>query len=142
MLPNFKDAVVASGAIPLVVAGVRDIFGGPNGVYRDGGVFDYHLNHEYAGKEEEVTLMFHHQRQLIPGWLDKRFKSRKISGDMLDHLLLVYPSKTFVKSLPNGKVPDREDFVTFLDRPCRTHRRLAPDRDGLRVFRGAVPRCG
>ncbi len=115
---NFKDAVIASGAIPLLVSGVRDIFGGPNGIYRDGGIFDYHLNHEYAGKDDDVTLMFHHQGKIIPGWLDKRFKSRRITGEMLDNLLMVYPTKAFVKGLPNGRVPDREDFVTFLDQPA------------------------
>ena len=37
---NFKHALLASSAIPLAVAGVRDIYGAPNGTYRDGGFTD------------------------------------------------------------------------------------------------------
>ena len=114
---NFKDAVIASGAIPLVVGGVRDIYGGPNGIYRDGGLFDYHLNHDYTYKEGELTLLFHHQKKIIPGWLDKKIKSRKAPESILDNVLMIYPDREFVKKLPLGKVPDRDDFVTFLDRP-------------------------
>jgi len=39
---NFKYAIVASGAIPLVISGVQDIYGAPRGTYRDGGLIDYH----------------------------------------------------------------------------------------------------
>jgi len=43
---NLRPALLASGAIPLVLAGVRDIEGAPPGVYRDGGVVDYHFDFE------------------------------------------------------------------------------------------------
>lgn len=114
---NFKDALLASGAIPLLVAGIKNIFGSPNGTYRDGGIFDYHLNHEYTFKEGELTLLFHHRRKIIPGWLDKKMKSRRVSGPMLDNVLMIHPSRDFVERLPNKKVPDRDDFVTFADHP-------------------------
>ncbi|HQG34997.1 MAG TPA: hypothetical protein PK175_09010 [Syntrophales bacterium] len=114
---NFKPALVASGAIPLLVAGVRDIYGAPRGVYRDGGLIDYHLAGDFGAKEGELTLLFHHQDRLIPGWLDKRFAKRKPSPDDIRNLILVHPSAEFVASLPLGKVPDREDFITFIDDP-------------------------
>ncbi len=114
---NFKEALIASGAIPLLISGVRNIYSSPNGVYRDGGLLDYHLNQEYAFKEDEVTLFFHHQESIVPGWLDKRFKSRQKPSPLLDNVLTVYPREKFVQSLPNGKIPDRNDFVTFVDRP-------------------------
>lgn len=41
---NLKPALMASGAIPLVMSGVTNIPGAPSGVYRDGGVIDYHLD--------------------------------------------------------------------------------------------------
>jgi hypothetical protein len=114
---NFKDAVIASGAIPLLVAGIRNIYGSPNGVYRDGGLLDYHLNEQYANKDGDLVLLFHHQERIIPGWLDKKLKSRGASSDLLENVLMVYPSEEFIKKLPNGKVPDRDDFVAFVDKP-------------------------
>jgi len=114
---NFKAAIIASGSIPLVIAGLKDIYGGPRGIYRDGGLFDYHLNHDYTGKEGDVTLFFNHQERIVPGWLDKRLKSRRPFEHVLESVLMVHPSESFVQRLPEGRVPDREDFVTFIDDP-------------------------
>ncbi len=114
---NFKNAILASGSIPLVVAGVKNIYGAPNGVYRDGGLFDYHLNQEYTYKEGEITLFFHHQERIVPGWLDKNLNKRRPPESFLDNVLMIYPSEEFIKKLPGGKVPERDDFVTFIDEP-------------------------
>jgi len=114
---NFKAAILASGAIPLVIAGLKDIYGAPVGIYRDGGLFDYHLNHEYTGREGEITLFFNHQERIVPGWLDKRLKSRRPPGPILENVLMVYPSESFAEKLPGGRVPDREDFLLFIDDP-------------------------
>ena len=114
---NFKHAVLASGAIPLVVGGVRDIYGAPRGVYRDGGLVDYHLGQNYAAKDDEITLFFHHQERIIPGWLDKNITYRRPTGDILENVLLVYPSREFIEKLPGGKIPDRDDFMIFIDDP-------------------------
>ena len=112
---NFKYAVLASGAIPLVIEGVRDIYGAPRGVYRDGGLIDYHLTHQFAAKENEIVLFFHHQERIIPGWLDKKIKRRVPEAHTLNNVLMVFPSQSFIENLPGGKVPDRTDFVTFID---------------------------
>ena len=112
---NFKPAVMASGTIPLVIAGFRNIYGAPGGIYRDGGLLDYHLNHDYAGKDDDLTLFFHHQERIVPGWLDKKWKTRYPAPAVLDHVLMVYPSEKFIEKLPGGKVPDRDDFATFID---------------------------
>ncbi len=114
---NFKAAVIASGAIPIAVAGVRDIFGAPDGVYRDGGLLDYHINQDYRTRSGGLTLFFHHQERIIPGWLDKRFKKRRPPEEFLDSVVMVYPSESFVESLPDGRIPDRGDFKTFIDDP-------------------------
>ncbi len=115
---NFKTAVLASGAIPLVVAGVRDVFGAPKGIYRDGGLIDYNISTDYTEKPEEITLFFHHQERIIPGWLDKRLKKRQPPEGSLDNVLMIYPSENFVSRLPGEKVPDRDDFLTFIDDPA------------------------
>jgi len=114
---NFKQAVLASGAIPVVVGGVRDIYGAPRGIYRDGGLTDYHQAHDFAGKDDEATLFFHHQERIVPGWFDKRLQYRKTPDFLLDHTLMVFPTEEFVESLPLGKIPDREDFAAFIDDP-------------------------
>jgi hypothetical protein len=112
---NFKHAVLASGAIPLVIEGVTDIYGAPRGVYRDGGIIDYHLDHSYAVKEEDVTLLFHHENRIIPGWLDRNVRGRRPAAETLDNLLMIYPSPQLVETFPSGKLPDRDDFLTFID---------------------------
>jgi hypothetical protein len=114
---NFKYAVMASGAIPLVIGGVRDIFGAPKGVYRDGGMIDYHLNQNYAVRDEDLTLFFLHQERIIPGWMDKRLKNRRPQPDALENVLMVYLTEDFIRQMPGGKVPDRGDFKTFIDDP-------------------------
>jgi hypothetical protein len=115
---NFKAAVVASGAIPLAVAGVRDIFGAPNGVYRDGGLIDYHIHQDYRTPNDGLTLFFHHQERIVPGWLDKRLKRRRPPEGSLDSVVMVYPAEGFVETLPEGRIPDRGDFETFVDDPA------------------------
>jgi len=112
---NFKYAVMASGAIPLVVHGVHDIYGAPRGVYRDGGLVDYHLTHQFAAKETDIVLFFHHQERIVPGWLDKNLKRRMPDAETLSNVLMVFPSQSFIERLPDGKVPDRDDFLTYLD---------------------------
>jgi hypothetical protein len=112
---NFKSAVLSSGAIPLVIKGVHDIYGAPRGVYRDGGLIDYHLTHQFAAKENEVVLFFHHQERIIPGWLDKNIVRRVPDAETLSNVLMVFPTQSFIENLPGEKVPDRTDFITFLD---------------------------
>ena len=112
---NFKYAVMASGAIPMVVAGVHDIYGAPRGVYRDGGLIDYHLTHQFAAKENDIVLFFHHQERIIPGWLDKKLVRRVPDTEALNNVLMIFPSQSFVEKLPGEKIPDRTDFLTYID---------------------------
>jgi len=114
---NFKYALVASGAIPLVVAGVRNIYGAPLVVFRDGGLIDYHLTHNYAATNDDIVLFFNHQERIIPGWLDKKLSYRLPRGDDLDNVLMIHPSHGFVAQLPGGKIPDRDDFAIYIDDP-------------------------
>lgn len=109
---NLAPSILASGAIPLVLNGVRDIEGAPPGVYRDGGIIDYHLDLPTSSKNR-LTLFPHFYDYLIPGWFDKRLTWRKPLPANVEHTLLVCPSREFVASLPNGKIPDRMDFQTM-----------------------------
>ena len=109
---NLPQAVLASGAIPLVLAGVRDIAGAPPGTYRDGGVIDYHLDLPLSDPDR-LALFPHFFDQLVPGWFDKRLRYRRHGDESLDRTILVCPSPEFIARLPHGKVPDRHDFVNF-----------------------------
>lgn len=109
---NLPDAVLASGSIPMVLAGVRNIAGAPPGTYRDGGIIDYHLDLPLSDPDR-LTLFPHFFPQLKPGWFDKRLPYRRLGRDALDRTVVVSPSPGFIAKLPHGKVPDRHDFVNF-----------------------------
>ncbi len=106
---NIIDAVAASGSVPLVMAGVANIKGAPVGVYRDGGVIDYHLDLPLS-EPDRLTLFPHFFDRLIPGWFDKRLSWRKPNPKHTDRTILICPSAEFVSRLPFGKIPDRTDF--------------------------------
>ena len=125
---NLGDAVVATGSIPLVLSGVRDIAGARPGVYRDGGVIDYHLDLPHSA-HERMTLFPHFYDRIVPGWFDKKLKWRRPSAGNVDRTILISPSAEFVARLPNAKIPDRSDFVNY-----------APD-DRIRAWRTCVAAC-
>jgi len=110
---NLVDAVLASGAIPLVLNGVRDIDGAPQGIYRDGGIIDYHLDLPLSDGDR-LTLFPHFYSHITPGWFDKKLSWRKPASAHTDRTILICPSPEFVARLPNKKLPDRTDFMTML----------------------------
>jgi hypothetical protein len=120
---NLKIAALATGSLPYVVAGVKNIPGAPDGIYRDGGLTDYHLNQEYIHDDEGITLFFHHQERIVPGWFDKHLPWRTPSARSTERVLQVYPSEDFVKLLPGRRIPDRTDFRTFVNNPAERIRR-------------------
>ncbi len=109
---NLKDAILATGSIPLVLRGIRDIHGAPPGLYRDGGVIDYHLDFPHSA-DDKLALYLHFYDFLKPGWFDKRLRWRNASPSSVDRTLLISPSPEFVARLPHGKIPDRRDFTTM-----------------------------
>ncbi|MDJ0813567.1 MAG: patatin-like phospholipase family protein [Woeseiaceae bacterium] len=110
---NLEDAIVATGSIPLVLSGVRDIHGALPGVYRDGGVIDYHLDLPHS-EDGRLALYPHFFEHIVPGWFDKRLTWRKPAPAHVDRTILISPSAEFAASLPNRKIPDRTDFQTFV----------------------------
>jgi len=110
---NLKPALLASGSIPFVMRGIRDIPGAPPGIYRDGGAVDYHLDVPYGLEGNGIVLFPHYTDRIIPGWLDKKLTWRKPSPNNMADILLVAPSPEFVSRLPLGKISDRNDFYRF-----------------------------
>lgn len=109
---NIRDALLASGSIPLVLQAVKDIAGAPMGMYWDGGLIDYHLHLPYR-QDPGLVLYPHFSDYIVPGWLDKSMPWRRARGATLENLILVSPSPAFLARLPNRKLPDRSDFKRY-----------------------------
>lgn len=112
---NIHDALMASGAIPMVMQGIKNIPHAPKGMYRDGGIIDYHFDIKI--KTNGLVLYPHFSHNPKAGWFDKNL-DRKVNIDNYDNIVFLCPSDAFVKSLPYGKIPDRNDF-TELDADTR-----------------------
>ncbi len=106
---NFMPALQASCSIPFVLQAVHDIPDAPKGAYWDGGITDYHLHLNYKG----LVFYPHFQQAVVPGWLDKALKWRHKATPFLDNTIVLAPNPEWVNTLPNGKLPDRSDFVSY-----------------------------
>ena len=132
---NAEDALLASGTIPTLASPVHDIFGAPPGFYWDGALVDYHLLLPYQRRcpAERIVLYPHFNDFVTQGWLDKHLPWRRAprAHPWLDDMLLVSPSPAFLATLPNGKLPDRQDFY-----------RYGPDHSGrIRAWETAIAEC-
>ncbi len=110
---NLKEALLATGSIPLVMKGVKNISGAPPGVYRDGGIIDYHLDMPFLEDENKIVLYPHYMDRIIPGWFDKKLFHRKPDPKRMASVLVISPSKFLISKLPYKKIPDRNDFFIF-----------------------------
>ena len=137
---NFNPALQASCSIPFVLKSVHNIPGAPPGAYWDGGITDYHLHLNYPAAQHHslndatnsgaapalsmgstgqnginpgLVLYPHFQKAVVPGWLDKGLKWRHKATHFLDTMVLLAPNPDWVKTLPNGKLPDRTDFTHY-----------------------------
>jgi len=107
-MENIRNALLASGSIPMVMEGINNIKNSPEGMYRDGGIVDYHFDFEI--KNSGLTLYPHFSSSLKAGWFDKNL-SRKVRMQHYDNTVLLCPSAKFIAALPHHKIPDRQDFV-------------------------------
>ncbi|NQZ26969.1 MAG: patatin-like phospholipase family protein [Colwellia sp.] len=137
---NIKDALLASGSIPMVMSGIQNIEGSAKGTYRDGGIIDYHFDFSLNNGAQEhcssicrpdedsqkvtsivrnhgLTLYPHFSSEPKAGWFDKN-SSRKVLASSYENTVLLAPSAKFIQSLPFNKIPDRTDF-TELDSSTR-----------------------
>lgn len=136
-IDNIKDALLASGSIPMVMSKVSNIAGANKGAYRDGGIIDYHFDLSLTNsstKEEELAevtevsknnikitspfkaknlvLYPHFSNTVKAGWFDKN-SQRKVLDKSYENTVLLAPSQKFINSLPYKKIPDRTDFTTM-----------------------------
>lgn len=109
---NFLEAILASGSIPLVLAGVASLPGAGPGHHLDGGLVDYHFELEHSG----AVLYPHFSTHPIPGWLDRFVPHRQISQKARSQLCLIVPSPEQLARYPGGTFPGRDDFTRWSNR--------------------------
>lgn len=110
---NLSEALIASGAIPLVMEPSK-LTGGLDRWHWDGGMVDYHFSGPFK-LEGGIALYPHFSPKLIPGWFDKGLSWRKVRSEHYQNVALLCPSESFIASLPFGKIPDRKDFTAMDD---------------------------
>ncbi|MEW6526092.1 MAG: hypothetical protein AB1444_05420 [Spirochaetota bacterium] len=108
---NVKKAIMASGAIPLVMKGVPYFHNGTVTILRDGGLVDYQMDLPLA-LNGGIALYPHYSECVVPGWFDKALTYRKPQHSLND-VCIISPSKEAIDLLPYKKIPDRHDFYTF-----------------------------
>lgn len=106
---NLSDALLASGSIPLVMEGIKNIEGCAPGMYRDGGIIDYHFDITLE-PNEGLILYPHFNAAPKAGWFDKN-SSRAVDTKHYDNTVMLVPSDKFISQLPYQKIPDRKDFT-------------------------------
>jgi hypothetical protein len=107
-LQDLRAAVLASGAIPLVLPGEPHSLG----VLRDGGLVDYHFDKlELEG--DGLILYPHFSNRLEPGWLERFGRPAPVSQRILDRMVLISPHPDWVATLPDGRIPCRTDSARF-----------------------------
>jgi len=111
---NLRAALMATGAIPVIMEGVTDIINAPPGIYRDGGITDYHFDVPFH-QGDGLVLYPHFYPTVTAGWFDKMLPWRQVNPVNFDNVLLLAPTAEFVSRLPFGKIPDRKDFEHFDD---------------------------
>jgi hypothetical protein len=120
---NLLPAALASGTVPMYMEPVQSIPGAGRGRYIDGGLTDYHLNQDFADSLEELVLFPHFQERISPNWFDRYLPGRRPAPEAAANVLQLYPSDEFVASLPDQRIPTRDDFIEFVDDPERRIRR-------------------
>lgn len=106
---NLSQSLIASGAIPMVMAPTK-VAGGKDRWHWDGGLVDYHFSGPFNA-EDGLVFYPHFFPKVTPGWLDKGIPWRKAKAENYDNVVMLAPSAEFIAKLPYGKIPDRKDFV-------------------------------
>ena len=110
---NFLKALRASGAIPIYMAPVH-LKEDPAHIYHDGGLLDYHpVPSNFWPQSEGLVLYPHFYDYFKLRWFDKFYPWRKVAAHKLDNVIMLSPGREWVKTLPDGKIPSRQDFPKY-----------------------------
>ena len=108
---TFLSSLYATGSIPALC---HPVVMDDNLHYWDGGITDYHIALQYD--TPGLVLYPHFSNTIKPGWFDKHLSWRRASAAVTDKMILIHPSKAFIRSLPDQKIPDRKDFEIYFGR--------------------------
>lgn len=104
---NFRQGLMATGSIPMVLEGESSIAGSPRGHHLDGGVLDYHFEMENTA----APILYPHFSPVpIPGWLDRFPPYRKIKRTSKEWLCLLVPSEEMIARFGLQEFPNRHHF--------------------------------
>lgn len=114
---TFKKALTASGSLPVYMNGVMGLGPQSHVILRDGGLLDYHPVPENLLVDASGLVLYpHFYPHLIEQWFDKFYPWRKVAAERLTNVLLISPSDEFVQTLPQQRIPDRQDFTRYQHR--------------------------
>lgn len=104
---NFRQSLMGTGSIPLVLEGESSIAGSPPGHHLDGGLLDYHFDVAQSG----VPILYpHFSCSPVPGWLDRFAPGRTCGESFKDWLCLVVPSESMLEKFGLQEYPNRHHF--------------------------------
>ena len=115
---NLVDAVISSGSMPIYMHPVKHNVGANQENLYDGGMLDYHpVPDMFWQPDGGLTLYPHFYNSVKLKWFDKFYPWRHAGARELDRVILLCPSRTFVASLPDGRIPSRQDFRRYDKKP-------------------------
>lgn len=109
---NVISGLRSTGTIPFLMEPVSPHHS-PNHLLWDGALVDYHIGLDY--KVDGLIFYPHFVDHLTEGWFDKMIPWRKFKGSVLERMIMISPTKSYIQSLPGGKIPDREDFKLYMN---------------------------
>lgn len=139
---NLREAVRASGSIPIYMHGVDWVADGSFGdnsdgggsvgencvddnkddespklrsaVLRDGGLLDYHPSpSNFNTGGSGLVLYPHFFSKIVETWFDKFLPWRQLSEEKNDNVVLLCPSQEYIDSIRLRRIPDRADFSRY-----------------------------
>jgi len=116
---NLRQALVASGAIPMALEPIK-VEGGKDRWHWDGGMVDYHFSGPF-NVQDGLVFYPHFSPKVVPGWFDKAIPWRKPKPKDYENVVMITPSHSFIEKLPYSKIPDRKDFVKMEDEQRETY---------------------
>ncbi|MGC6512549.1 MAG: patatin-like phospholipase family protein [Parvibaculales bacterium] len=115
---NLIDAVMSSGSMPVYMHPVSHTVQEKRENLYDGGMLDYHpVPDVFWQPDHGLTLYPHFYSTVKLKWFDKFYPWRRAGARELDRVILLCPSRAFIDTLPDRRIPSRQDFRRYAKNP-------------------------